>query len=253
MQKIHVLSHKDELEERRLGDKVAVVIDVLFATSTVVAALHYGSRAVQPVALGEAARAAVEGRDPDSYLLAGEHNAVTLAGFAPFAPLGLLACEPAGKSLIYVTTNGTVALCRASKARFVYAAALLNGAAVAQHIRRHHQAETVLVVCAGSRGRLSLEDFYGAGYLVEELLREQKSRWALTDAALAAHSLYKSWEPRACLLGSRVGQMMLARDCQNEVEYAARLGVYPTVPRLDGGWLYDLARASSPGGESCWG
>ena len=52
--KIHVLTKKEELDTVRLEGKVAVVLDVLFATSTMVTALAHGASAVVPAA-GEAA------------------------------------------------------------------------------------------------------------------------------------------------------------------------------------------------------
>src|SRR5439155_20723497 len=107
-----------------------------FATSSIATALAHGAREVVPMPDGEAALAEARRRPAGSYLLAGELHAATLPGFLPPTPLALLREELAGRSLICSTTNGTVALSRASGAAEVYAAALLNGEAVAEHLEQ---------------------------------------------------------------------------------------------------------------------
>src|SRR5205823_2651541 len=43
MSKLHVLLKKEELDAQRLPDKVVVVLDVLFATTSIVTALAHGA------------------------------------------------------------------------------------------------------------------------------------------------------------------------------------------------------------------
>jgi 2-phosphosulfolactate phosphatase len=238
MPPLHVLTRREELETERIADKIVVVIDVLFATSTIVAALAHGAREVV-VALDETgARAAAAALAPGSYVLAGEYHLQSPAGFASFAPLALLAQELAGKRLIYATTNGTVALRQAEGAAHVYAAALLNSAAVAEQLRARHAQDTVLILCAGSIGRLNLEDLYGAGLLVDRLLADAPACWQPSDAALAVQALYQRYgraDAEHCLLQSRVGQLMIERGAAEEVRFAARLDAYPIVPSLRNG------------------
>ena len=46
--KVHVLTRKEEVDTVRLPGKVVIVLDVLFATSTIANALAHGARAVTP-------------------------------------------------------------------------------------------------------------------------------------------------------------------------------------------------------------
>src|SRR5262252_4269697 len=167
--KIHVLGKKEELDTVRLPGKVVIVLDVLFATSTMVAALAEGASAVVPTLDGAAARAAAEREPAGSFVLAGELNTVTLEGFAPPTPLALIRHGVAGRKLIYSTTNGTVAFHACADADDVYAGALLNGEAVVERVLSAHPGRTVLIVCSGSANNFNLEDFYGAGYLIDLL------------------------------------------------------------------------------------
>jgi 2-phosphosulfolactate phosphatase len=108
---------------------------------------------------------------------------------------------------------------------------------VVERVLAAHPERTVLVVCSGSAGNFNLEDFYGAGYLVDLLARRLGDGVDLSDAALAARALYRSGAPAETLLGCRVGRMMMERGLEREVRYAARLSVADVVPRYDGGIL----------------
>jgi 2-phosphosulfolactate phosphatase len=236
MQKIHVLLKKEELDSQRLEGKVVVVLDILFATSSIVTALAHGATEVIPALDGRAAHAAAATFPPASYLLSGELNADTLPGFINPTPKALLAEGVAGRRLIYCTTNGTVALAKSKDAAHVYAAALLNGRAVVEHIVLRHPESTILIVCSGSADNFNLEDFYGAGYLVS-LLRKSPGEREYSDAALAAELLHDHCDGLDALRRARVGRMMLARRLDGEVAFAAQESCYDVVPLLQGGVL----------------
>ena len=234
--KIHVLLKKEELDAQRLPGKTVVVLDILFATSSIVAALAHGAAEVIPTLDGAAAQAEAA-RHPAGYcVLSGELNAETLPGFVHPTPLHLLAENLAGRTLVYSTTNGTVAVAKSREADHVYAAALLNGEAVVKHIAQRHADETVLIVCSGSADNFNLEDFYGAGYLVS-LFAQQGQEHEFSDAALAAQLLYEHGEAGECLRRARVGRMMLERRLEQEVDFAAQKSLYAVVPKLDGNSL----------------
>jgi 2-phosphosulfolactate phosphatase len=207
MPAVHVLCWKECLDLERLAGRVVIVLDILFATSTIVHACSEGVDSVWPA----------------------------LPSFASATPLALGAQPLRGKVLVYCTTNGTVALRNAAGAAAVYAGALLNGAALVAHVVREHPAVPVLIVCSGSIGRFNLEDFYGAGHLVAYFLSHPG--YETNDAGTAALLLYRGCDARAALLSSRVGKMMRQRSLQHEVEYAARLDTLDVVPRLQGGRL----------------
>lgn len=231
MSKIHVLLKKEELDNERLEGKVVVVLDILFATSSIVAAFAHGASAVIPTLDGPAAQAEAKRHAAGSYVLSGEINAETLPGFVHPTPLALLREDIAGRTLIYSTTNGTVALKKSHGAAHIYAAALLNGQAVVNHIAATHPDNTVLVVCSGSADNFNLEDFYGAGYLVS-LFRQSIGTHEYSDAALAAEMLHAHNEAAECLMRARVGRMMLARKLAEEIQFAARKSVFDIVPQL---------------------
>ncbi|HZM34672.1 MAG TPA: 2-phosphosulfolactate phosphatase [Burkholderiales bacterium] len=236
--KVHVLTRKEELDGIRVGGKVVVVLDILFATTTMVTALAHGAREILPV-LDEAAARAQASQFPDSNpcVLAGELYAEVLPGFAHPAPLSLLEHGVDGKTVVYSTTNGTVAMTQAAGAARVYCGALLNARALAAHIVRHHPSETVLVVCSGSGNNFNLEDFYGAGYFVECFAAELGEAADFSDAAKAALLLQRHAKAPEALLECRVGRMMVAKGLRREVEFACRNDAFPVIPALEEGRL----------------
>jgi 2-phosphosulfolactate phosphatase len=235
--RIHVLYRKEDLEGFRLAGKVVIVLDILFATSTIVSALANGATDVIPTLDEQGARAKTAELPADSFVASGELYAETIPGFVSPTPLALLAHGVAGRTVVYSTTNGTVALRHASAAAHVYAGAMLNAQAVVDHVRSRHPEDTVLIVCSGSAGSVNLEDMVGGGYFADLFARALGGEQELSDAALAALHLYRSVDPFDALMRSRVGRMMQERDLVHEVEYAARRSEINLVPRLVDGRL----------------
>ena len=235
--KVHVLFRREDLDTVRLEGKVVVVLDVLFATSTMVTALAHGAAAAVPAMDEAQARTHARGLPDNSYVLSGEYLAETIAGFAPPTPLALVEHGISGRTVIYATTNGTVALKESSRADHVFAGALLNASAVVKHVAANHGEGTILIVCSGSMGNPNLEDMYGAGYLVELIARELGEKRDFSDAAIAARALFRSESPESALMRCRVGKMMQERGLTHEVKYAAQLSTLDVVPKLVDGVL----------------
>jgi 2-phosphosulfolactate phosphatase len=235
--KVHVLTKREELDTVRVAGKVVVVLDILFATTTMVTALANGAREIVPVLDEAAARASVKDLPEGSYVLSGELMAETLPGFAHPAPRALVDHGIAGKTVVYSTTNGTVAMSHAAGGSRVYCGALLNAGHLARHIAAAHPGETVLIVCSGSANNFNLEDFVGAGAFVarfREILGEGAD---FSDAARAALAVYQAARFPQTLLDCRVGRMMARRNLAHEVEFACRQDEYPVVPVLENGRL----------------
>jgi len=240
MPSLHVLLKKEDINPAHLRDRVVIVLDILFATSTMVHALAEGVDAIWPALDTEDANAVA--LKIGDCIRSGEYLAEHLPGFSPAFPM-LLSREPLrGRKLVYCTTNGTVALRAANGAPFAYVGSLLNGAALVAHIRREHPDASLLIVCSGSVGNFNLEDFYGAGHFVD--LFEKQGAYELNDAARGAKLVRRAHDPRTVLMNSRVGLMMQAKGLTNEVEYCAQLDILDVVARLDDAG--SLRRVTSP-------
>jgi 2-phosphosulfolactate phosphatase len=160
---------------------VAVVVDVMRATSTIAQALASGYRRVLCCREIDEARALRE-QLGDEVVLGGERDAVVIEGFDLGAsPSGYV--EPRAETAVMTTTNGTRAiLAAASSSELVLLGSLLNLDAVAAAARR--PGEDVTVVCAGFHGAFAIDDAYCAGRIVE-LLGGERTDAAVASAALA--------------------------------------------------------------------
>ena len=238
MQNIQLLLKKEEIDRAKLldGEKVAVVLDVLLATTTIVSALHNGAEQVIPVHDPEEARLKSKDISQGECLLSGELRAKPIEGFIYPSPT-LLNEMIHGKTLVLSTTNGTVALKNSSSAKKVYIASLLNNPSVAERIKNIHQTETIVIVCAGNSGEFSMEDFYGAGHLIDCLIQGTKSAFILNDAALAACTFYRTNIDNAfeILQSSYVGQLFDKHDLNGDLKLATQKGLIKLVPELING------------------
>lgn len=234
MAKIHLLLKKEEIDQLKMnGDKVAVVFDVLLATSTIVTALNFGAKEVIPVLNQNDAIKEAKGRVKESYLLVGEYAGKTIKGFLPPNPLYLQE-KVKGKTVILSTTNGTVAINKSANAKKVFIASLLNNHAVAKVLLDEYKDETIVIVCSGTSGEFNVEDFYGAGYLIANLLKNDSGNWELTDAALTAYHFYLGTYDKAeeILSQSRVGRMLQQYGFNKEIQFVSQHGIFNIVPFL---------------------
>lgn len=238
--KLHVLGRKEDLYTVDLSGKVVIVLDILFATTTMTAALADGAALVIPTMDEASARDEGTRHAPGSHVLCGELYSEVFDGFAPTTPLALLRHGVRDKKLIHATTNGTVAVKEAAGAEHLYVGSLLNGKALAELVLSRHRGSPIVIVCSGSMGNFNLEDFYGAGYLVELLAPAFPVDADLSDGARAARALYRSGQPFDTLINCRVGRMMDSRGLREEVAYATRLSSLDLVPVVRDGVIVPL-------------
>jgi 2-phosphosulfolactate phosphatase len=200
---------------------VAVVVDVLRATSTIAQALASGFERVLCCREIDEARE-LRARIRDS-LVGGERNAVRIEGFDVGAsPREFL--EARAKTLILSTTNGTTAILEAaSRSETVLLGSLLNLDALVQALRT--RGEDSAILCAGFKGAFALDDAYCAGRVVQELDAER------SDAALAAALVARAFPDALTGLSARTyGPPGLEED----IRFCARESVIDVVPRFDG-------------------
>lgn len=191
--KIDVIISANYIDEESLRGKVAVVIDMLRATSVITTAMANGAKKVIPVVSVEKAFEKAEEfkLNGEEVLLSGERNALKIDGFDfSNSPLEFKKEIVEGKNIIMTTTNGTRALNLCSKADKVIVASILNGKAVAQYLK--DEEKEIVFVNSGTNGEFSSDDFICAGYIISEL--EKLCNIELNDIAKTAKYIYDNNE-----------------------------------------------------------
>ncbi|MBX0359269.1 2-phosphosulfolactate phosphatase [Halobacillus sp. Nhm2S1] len=228
---IQVIFKKEDIQPEKLKGKVVVVFDVLFATSTITAAIADGASSVIPVFSPDEARKLAE-QFEDPFIMAGEDKGRGIDGFEPPLRTNLKSIIQ-NKHLFLTTTNGTVALHQSTQASSLYAASLLNNPAMAAHMADLHQGEDIVLVCAGSSGKYTVEDFYGVGSLIYHM--QKRDRWELSDAAVTALGFYEGSGPAKELLRNcRIGKLLVKAGLDpKEIDFAAEEGLFDSILTYD--------------------
>ena len=163
-----------------------VVIDVLRATTSMLHILESGGGAIYPVEEVKTARE--RKRSMPEALLCGERNGVPPEGFdMGNSPAAFRDAELTGKEIILTTTNGTRAVECARNGAFVTAASFGNAVSVARCLHRDADNLPVYLLCAGTNGAFSIEDYFCAGIIASRLAPADNR--TLTDFAWSAVKL----------------------------------------------------------------
>ena len=228
---------RQEIEPEKLSDATVVVIDVFLATTTLLTILENGARSVLPVASLAEAEEVGEALERSRLLRGGEQDAEKIEGYdlGPF-PEEYTPEVVGGKDVIFVTTNGTRAISSAGPAKELLIGCIRNAPAVARYLEASGT-ESVYVVCAGSAGRFTLEDFLGASAIISRL----------NDAAWLALEFAERYEGRekVALKRGRAGRWFLENDMTEEFEFVGDVGASELVPEVVEGRL----KPASPAGD----
>lgn len=222
------------IENYDLTGKVVVVVDVLRATSCMVAGLASGVEKIIPVATVEEA---LEGQK-HGFLTAGERNGEKIAGFqmgnSPFEFMEAI-CK--GKTIVMTTTNGTQAIQRSRSAAQIFIGSFLNLTAVVEKVFQL-PISGVVVHCAGWKNRFSMEDTLFAGAFLDKM----GDRASVDcDAGLAALTLYRTVKHQLLdfvMKSSHAKRLeKLHQHLEKDIAFCLQTDVFDSVPMMSGAYL----------------
>lgn len=226
MKTIDVCISPDLIHLHDLNDKNVVVVDILRATSCMVSGLAHGVKSITPFADLESCAAMKD----KGYLIAGERGGEKVETFdLGNSPFDYMDEKVRGKKIAVTTTNGTVAIDRSRNAVNVVIGAFLNLSAVASYLRKKE--ESVVIFCAGWKGKVNLEDSLFAGALVEALQDDFSNA---CDAPLLLQSGYQNMKHD--LLGfvknSSHAKRLNRLDVHEDIEFCMKIDKYDVLPVL---------------------
>ena len=182
MRSIDVCLSPDLMHLYNVQDYSIVVVDILRATSCMTTALASGIESIMPFAKLDDCL----GMKAKGYFTAGERDGKKVDGFdLGNSPFEYMVPELKGKKIAFTTTNGTQAIARSQGAKEIVIGSFLNLTAVCDFLAQSEH--NILVVCAGWKGKVNLEDTLFAGAVVEKM---KALAAPACDAPLAAQRLY---------------------------------------------------------------
>jgi 2-phosphosulfolactate phosphatase len=228
---VHVHLLPDLVPRGQLAGSVAVVVDVLRSTTTIIHALAAGCTCVRPCAEVEEARALAGEMRAGKVLLGGERSGVAPPGFDLGNSPRQYTCKLCrGTTLVLTTSNGTRALLRAAEAERTLVAGFVNYSAVCEQLRP--DARPLHIICSGTDGEVALEDALLAGALVDFLCEAFEVR--LNDSARMAWDCFE--HHGKVLLGAlalgKGGAKLRELSYDEDIRAAAQVDQFNLVPEL---------------------
>lgn len=210
-------------------NSIAVVIDILRSTTSIIAALDHGVKSIIPVS----SKAEAEVMKHEGYLLAGEEDGQKFE----FADFGNSADEfwrddIIGKEIVYSTGNGTKAfrLTREESDKVV-----IGGFPNLNVLSKYliEQNKNVVLVCAGEKNMVSLEDQIFAGALGEKLMESGKYE-NMCDSLTSSISVWKDAKDDLFNYINKLAQLKKSPNLisQKVLEYTFNLDSSDLIPTL---------------------
>ncbi len=205
--------------ETNVAHDVAVVVDALRATSTMITLLALGAESIVPLEDPNELKKVKDG------VTVGEHHGEKI----PFADFGNSPTEilenrdkVEGETVYMVTTNGTAAVKAAAEAADeVLIGSLLNLTGVSEEI----SGRNALLLEAGHRGGLAVEDMYTAGAIAANTENPEPT----DHRSKAAIEMARALDPYDVLAGSRTAHVLETKGKSEDVRFCSRVDEFPDV------------------------
>ncbi|MFZ5985595.1 MAG: 2-phosphosulfolactate phosphatase [Bacillota bacterium] len=219
----------DAVNEEKKG-RIFVAIDVFRATSTIITALGNGCSSVYPVYDVKEARDTADSLGDLGVLLGGEAHMHKIPGFdLGNSPLEYSSEKVLGRPVVITTTNGTKAIRNSCGADDVIIAAFLNNKAVSRYIAKKDK--DVVIVCAGTEGRFTMEDALCAGMIISNI-ESAGINVEMSDFAMAVRELYLAHRSsiKEVLSGTAHFRRLVENGFSRDVDYCLLVDTVSIVP-----------------------
>ena len=204
--------------EKSFSRDVAVMVDVLRASTTITTALDNFK---QIIAVKDKEKA-VELAEKYDAVLAGERNGAAIEGFdTGNSPVAIKNFK--GKCLVITTTNGTRILEGMNAKSLI--GSFINAKAVAKAASEIAE-EHIEIVMAGVKGRFAIEDFLGAGAIISNLTDYKLDEMALS--AYMASQNEKMIDKAVMDSNSALGLKKLGYN--KDINFSIKKDIYDVVP-----------------------
>jgi len=228
--KVNLHLTPNEITEERFKDRIAVVVDVLRASTTICAALGAGAKEVIPADSSAGAIQLASLLSKDTILLCGEREGRLIEGFdLGNSPLQYIPSKVKGKTLIFSSTNGSPAIVKTRQALKTYICGFVNLDVVVNALKE--TADPVEILCAGKLAQFAIEDAVCAGLMLKEMQRRTGTDFELNDGAAALILAdYHRDAVTEVVAGSHHGRYLAEIGMESDLPFCADLNRLPLLP-----------------------
>lgn len=231
MKKCHLWLTTEEIQPEKLKNATAVVIDVMLATTTLVTILERGARRIYPVESVYEAHSTKEFLGHPAVLTGGELGGKPVEGFdCAHLPDEYTPERVKDHDIVFLSSNGTRAITKAKPAKQLLLGNLRNAYTIAEYLNQI-ATEDVYIICAGSLGQMSLEDYVCASIILSRLNMENVR---MNDAAVFAleHDYDKKEVIEELLAKGRVGRTFTKLGLDELFDFVTDVGLSTSVVEL---------------------
>jgi len=210
--------------EKSITKDVAIMVDVLRASTTITVALENFNKVMPVKSLKTAELLAKE----YNAVLAGERGGASVEWFdTGNSPIQIKNFK--GDMLILTTSNGT-RIIDGMKANKILIGSFINAQSIAKAALKlaHSHIE---IVMAGVNGRFAIEDFLGAGEIIKYLTKNEMDEYAIAALMASRDNNYVDEIVKNSNSAMKLGDLGFGED----VEFCLKRNIYETVPLYEKG------------------
>ncbi|MEG0257127.1 MAG: 2-phosphosulfolactate phosphatase, partial [Christensenella sp.] len=220
-----------------LQDRTAVMVDALRASATIITAISNGCDRIVPTSEANEA-AAIKKISEGNVLLGGEIAAQKVSGFdLGNSPLEYTQNVVDDMVIIYSTTNGSIAVKELAAAEDILIGTFINADAVAK--KAISLERDVVLVCAGTKRKFSMDDIIAMGCILDRMLKVDESI-EFDDMGRVALKLYHdaNHDILGALEGSEHFEYLKQLKLYDDLEYCTREDMFDVVPVYQEGVIF---------------
>ncbi|WP_418792471.1 2-phosphosulfolactate phosphatase [Phosphitispora sp. TUW77] len=227
---VDIIPTLKEVKAQKIYGKTVIVLDIFRCSSTIVTALANGCAEIIPAVTLQEAKSILEKKHQKNILVAGEIRGLKCKNFKNGnSPLEFQEPLVKDKIIILTTTNGTKAIKYCKPAKQVLIGSFLNVDAVCSRALGYQK--DIIIVCAGSEGKIALEDVLAAGYHVS-VLKKQMPEIRFAELAKTFYYLYLYFKSnlKQVLLSTRSGINLQNLGYIDDIYYCLQENKFRVVP-----------------------
>ena len=216
----------------------AIVIDVLRATSVIATAIDNGADRIKAFLEIEETKDYKAQNSDLPVLLCGERKGLYIEGFdLSNSPREYTKQAVEGKIIAMTTTNGTKSITYAKPAKELYTMSFLNLRAVCNEIKP--DCERLALICSGTNGYFSIDDFLCAGKAIEKLCQTYDCK--LDNGAYLAKNFYEQNKNniRGVIEESAAFKLLVNAGLAPDIDFCLQNDIFTCVPVYKDGFIVE--------------